>query len=193
MMPVPYSPLAIANRFIGKFGAKNGIEHMKLQKLVYCSYGWWLAAHGLHHERLTNEGPEIWKHGPVFDSLYQVLKVFGRSPITVPQSDNPFEAADVIDDGDEEASSLVNWIWGRYGHLSSYALSDMTHKTGTAWQRVAAERDYRVPYHTPIPDSYIFDEFAGLMRKTMPGVNVAQEQSNRGRAVSGARSQPYTG
>jgi len=46
-MPAPYSPIAIANNFVEQFGGVTGIEHMKLQKLVYCSYGWMLALNGL--------------------------------------------------------------------------------------------------------------------------------------------------
>jgi len=162
-MPVPYSPLAIANTFISEFGRDNGIEHMKLQKLVYCSYGWWLAVRGLNGDRLTTEGPEIWRHGPVFYSLYHVMKIYGRKPIHEAQSVGPFVQPDKIDDEDHEVRSLVRWIWGRYGHLSSFALSDMTHKPGTPWYRVAQERNFRVPFNTEIPDEYIHEEFSNLL------------------------------
>ncbi|MDP9569650.1 UNVERIFIED_ORG: putative phage-associated protein [Agrobacterium larrymoorei] len=136
---------------------------MKLQKLVYCSYGWWLAGHGLDEVRLTSEGPQIWKHGPVFDSLYHTLKVFGREPITLPQSSNPFGAPDMVDAEDESVLNLVRWVWGRYGHLSSFALSDMTHKPGTPWHRVAVENNFRIAYNTSIPDQYILEEYQRLM------------------------------
>jgi uncharacterized phage-associated protein len=163
-MPVPYAPIAIANSFIKEFGSRSGIEHMKLQKLVYFSYGWWLAAHGMNSQRLTNEGPEIWKHGPVFDSLYQILKVFGRTTISEVQSDNPFADPLSVDGSDFEVNALISWVWKRYGHLSSFALSDMTHAEGTAWKRVAVERNFSVPYHTNIPDDYIFGEFSAMMK-----------------------------
>lgn len=162
-MTVPYTPLAIANNFVARFGTSSGIEHMKLQKLVYCSYGWWLAGHGLDADRLTVDGPEIWRHGPVFASLYRVLRVFGRDPITVPQSGTPFSQPDFVDRDDEETLSLLGWVWGRYGHLSGFALSDLTHKPGTPWHRVATENNFRVPFNTQIPDEYIFDEFKNLI------------------------------
>ena len=163
-MGVPYPPLAIANSFVSQFSGNVGIEHMKLQKLVYCSYGWWLAINGLDEPRLTNEGPEIWKHGPVFASLYKVLKVFGRKPIMVPQSAAPFD--DPAEADDDRTKSLVRWVWGRYGHLSSFALSDLTHKPGTPWYRVATENNFRIAFHTNIPDSYIFEEFTDLLTQT---------------------------
>ena len=162
-MPVPYSSTAIANHFIQCFGADaNGIEHMKLQKLVYCSYGWMLAINGLDHPRLTNEGPQIWKFGPVFQGLYNSLKVFGRAPISTVVSSTPFMPAECIDTNDADVDQLVKWIWARYGHLTSFALSDMTHKEGTPWHRVASENDFRIDFNTAIPDQYIFEEFTRL-------------------------------
>lgn len=164
-MAVPYSSVAIANTFLREFGASGGVEHMKLQKLVYCAYGWWLAQYGLESERLTEDRPEIWKHGPVFPDLYHAFKIFGRKPIKEMQSTSPFVAPDLIDDDDENVMKLVRWIWGRYGHLSSFALSDMTHKPGTPWYRVAQERNFSVPYSTEIPDKYIFEEFQSIMTR----------------------------
>lgn len=56
-----YTPVALANYFVKQFGADEGISHMKLQKLVYLAYGWWLS----HYEnpsskrrlRLEDMGP----------------------------------------------------------------------------------------------------------------------------------------
>lgn len=165
-MPVPYSSVAIANNFVERFAADvGGIEHMKLQKLVYCSYGWWLAARGMEGCRLTTDKPQIWKYGPVFSELYHVFKIFGRKQITEMKSLNPFDNPPNVDEGDEEVRTMIKWIWGRYGHLSSLTLSDMTHKPGTPWYRVAEEHGFRVPFNMPIPDEYIFEEFSALMRK----------------------------
>lgn len=174
-MTVPYTPLAIANYFVKEFGGSNGIEHMKLQKLVYCSYGWWLSIKGLEGERLTLEGPEIWKHGPVFSSLYNVLRVYGREPITDVNSAAPFSGPDEIAKEDDEVCSLLIWNWSRYGHFTSFALSDMTHRPGTPWHRVATENNFKVPVNTRIPDEYIFEEFSKL-RNELGG----QKMSGRG-------------
>jgi uncharacterized phage-associated protein len=180
LMPVPYTPLAVANNFIANFAGQSGIEHMKLQKLVYCSYGWWLASYGLDGLRLTNEGPQIWKHGPVFASLYRTLKVFGREPIRIPQSASPFGQSENIDANDENSLSLVRWVWGRYGHLSSFALSDMTHKPGSPWHRVAMENDFRIAFNTEIPDQYIYEEYTNLMnmdRQAQVGTTNAERRA----------------
>lgn len=159
-MPVPYSPLSIANEFIARFQLGVGIEHMKLQKLVYCSHGWWLAFNA-NQPPLVDEPPEVWKFGPVFPSLYRVLRVYGRAPIKHVQSRSPFERPDRVDENDDSVHKLINWIWGRYGHLSSFALSDMTHKPGTAWHRLASEHEFLVPEGLDIPNEYIANEFRG--------------------------------
>ncbi|MCV2893386.1 Panacea domain-containing protein [Lentibacter sp. XHP0401] len=184
-MPAPYSPLAIANNFLEQFGSRGGIEHMKLQKLVYCSYGWWLAVNGLDGNRLTTEGPEIWKHGPVFDSLYHAFKIFGRKPIVTPQSSNPFGAPENVDADDEYTRNLVSWIWGRYGHLSGFALSDLTHKPGTPWHRVATDNKFKVAFNTEIPDQYIWEEFNELLNAAEIAAshqNVQHESDQRQKA-----------
>lgn len=183
-MPVPYSSVAIANSFLKAYGEGAGIEHMKLQKLVYCAYGWWLAHAKLEGQRLTSDGPEIWKHGPVFPDLYHAFKVFGRKPITQMQSTNPFAEPENVDQDDHEIKSLITWIWGRYGHLSSFDLSDMTHKQGTPWFRVAQERGFSVPMSTRIPDAYILEEFSTLMVREQQSQGPASQVTTGGVAAS---------
>jgi uncharacterized phage-associated protein len=157
-MPTPYRPLALANQFISLSGS-SGLEHMKIQKLVYISYGWWLA---YQPNLLLNEQPQVWKHGPVFASLYNVLKEFGRREITTKQTDNPFMLPPEIDDSDSLVDNLINWIWQRYGSKSAYELSDLTHQPGSPWEQVAREHNFRVPFHTEIPVQVIREHYRGL-------------------------------
>lgn len=181
-MPRPYTPLAAANYFISTFGLESGIEHMKLQKLLYNADGWWLA---FHEDPLLNERPQVWRHGPVFNGLYHVLKPFGRMPIQHPQSAGPFEPAPTIDEDDEITKQVLNWIWNRYGHLSSFALSDMTHKAGTSWQRTAKEYNFSVPLGLEIPDSYIRDEFRRIYEQEFGGAVAQRADEHAKRAAQG--------
>jgi len=167
MMTRPYTPLAAANYFISSFGKDNGIEHMKLQKLVYNSYGWWIAT--FRDDPLLDERPQVWKFGPVFNSLYHVLKPFGRLPILAPVSPGPFDYPPSIDDDDDNTKELLDWVWNRYGHLSGFALSDMTHRKGTSWQRTAEERNFSVPFGLEIPDDYIAEEFQRIYDEEFGG------------------------
>jgi uncharacterized phage-associated protein len=145
----------VANGFLERHAHSRGIEHMKLQKLVYFTHGWWLA---LNQSSLLTERPQVWRHGPVFKTLYHTLKDFGHQPIPRPQLAYP--AADLETIGDNNSvRSYVDFVWERYGHLSSFALSSMTHQTGTAWNRLASEYDFKVPADLEIPDDYIREEF----------------------------------
>ncbi len=185
-MAVPYAPLVIANSFIRSFAGNDGIEHMKLQKLVYCAYGWWLASYGLNHTRLTTEGPEIWKHGPVFSSLYQSLKEFGRQPILNPQSTSPFSNPEFVPHDDRDVVPLLHWIWGKYGHLTGFALSDLTHKPGTPWHRIAMESNFTIARHTQIPDQYIYEEFTRLLHLAQGTVGNTQGVIDRDAGIARA-------
>ncbi len=150
-MPGPYRPIAFANAFIVK-AQPDGAEHMKLQKLVYYAYGWWLK---YHDAPIISESPQVWQFGPVFESLYHALKHHGRSSIVALQNDVPFGEPPVLGRSDEDAYKLVSFVWARYGDLSSFQLSDRTHAPGTAWHAVAVQHQWHVPHGTPIPDDAI--------------------------------------
>jgi len=98
-------------------------------------------------------------------------------------SSTPFQQAENVDAEDQYVRDLVSWVWGRYGHLSSFALSNMTHKHGTPWHRVATENDFRINYNTEIPDQYIFEEFTRLINIAVVSqgnedeVNAEQQQT----------------
>src|SRR5271165_2167081 len=84
---MPHRPITVANEFVRQFGGANDIDHLKLQKLTYFTQGWWLAGHG---EELLFERPQVWRYGPVFQSMYRILAGKGRAPIRVPVVSNPF-------------------------------------------------------------------------------------------------------
>lgn len=157
-MPRPYRPIAVANEFILK-AAPNGLEHMKIQKLVYLAHGWWL---GFDDAPILSEHPQVWKHGPVFKSLYNILSGAGRSPILNPRADNPFAPIPRVDDADHQALSLIEWVWRKYEMDTAYQLSDFTHKKGSPWQQIAAENNYKVPHDTVIPAARIRTYFQAL-------------------------------
>lgn len=158
----PYLPLSFANEFIS-MSAGAGVEHMKLQKLVYYAYGWWLAA---NETPIISEAPEVWRHGPVFPSLYNALKGNGGRPITTLQKRVYFQPAPRLNDGDFEADELANWIWQKYSVFSSFELSDKSHAQGSPWSTVAKSHDYRVPFNTEIPDEVTKSYFRGLATRS---------------------------
>jgi uncharacterized phage-associated protein len=153
---MPYTPLALSNTFVARHGHEAALTHMKLQKLCFYAYGWWLA---YNQEPILTEGPEVWQYGPVFSSLYNVLNTQRSAPIAAPVSPNPAAQPPIIAQDDAVPLQWVDWIWQRYGRLPTMALSNMTHDPGTPWQIEAARHDYKVPRHHRIPDEVIRQYF----------------------------------
>lgn len=161
-MPAPYVPLALANCFIRRAGPV-GLTHMKLQKLVYCAHGWWLAYNP--NTLFVTERPEVWQHGPVFPSLYSRLSGFGGTEIYQMQSAGPFGGIPVVDDADHASHSFLDFVWGRYGAYTAFELSDMTHRPGTPWYQMSERHNFKVPRHLEIPDDLVIAEFQRLARE----------------------------
>lgn len=160
-----YHPVKIANTFIDRYSSDGEIDHLKLQKLCYYAYGWWLALRP-HDEPISLFKPQVWKMGPVF---YQVFASFAdekANRITRPQASEPFSDPEKFDsEDDSNPSRLVDWIWGRYGGYTGIELSDMTHKPGTPWYEIAKENNFRVPKYLEMPDDKNRAYFVGLAKK----------------------------
>lgn len=122
-----YSPITIANYFIQEKGKYGKLTPMKLIKLTYLAYGWYLALKD-GEERLISEKPEAWDYGPVFPTLYQSLKKYGRTEI---DSILSYDKDEVIDTADSE---FLNKIWSMYGKYNGVQLSAMTHSDDTPWK-----------------------------------------------------------
>ena len=157
-MARPYKPLAIGNEFI-VLSMVDGVDHMKLQKLTYFAHGWWLA---YNDEPIVSELPQVWKHGPVFKSMYHALSNHGWRPIKTLQNDNFTSPPPRVDVDDEAVHAMIKWVWARYcGYRSEY-LSEITHKRGTPWEVTAREHEYRVPRNTEIPTPVVKEHFRQL-------------------------------
>lgn len=157
-MARPYTPLAFANEFIVRAGL-FGVVHMKLQKLVYMCYGWWLVA---HDEPVINEPPQVWKHGPVFKSLYSILASHGHTRISTVQSRFFTDGPERIDDNDYETHRLIDWVWEKYKGFDQFYLSDLTHRPGSPWYTTAESYGFAVPKETSIPKQVIAEHFRSI-------------------------------
>lgn len=150
-----YPPIAVANEFIDL--SPRGLDHMKVQKLVYYAQGYALA---LGFE-LTNEQPQVWKLGPVFKSLYFELKYHGEDPITSPEEDEILGKPLIIRRSDIEAHDIVDQVWRKFKRYTALQLSDLTHRKGTPWREVVEK------YHRLVPrDTFIAKEKMASYFKT---------------------------
>ena len=138
-----YSPLAVANEFIrlAISEGKEGLEHLKLQKLVHFVHGYSLR----DGDSIVNENPQVWKLGPVFPSLYHELKYHGSEPIGRLERESDFGTAPVVDPSDTRARSTIQKVWRKYKNYTAFQLSDLTHKQGTPWYDAVVAHGGKVP------------------------------------------------
>ena len=142
-MKYTYLPAHIANYFLSK-AENDGIKDMtpmKLIKLVYFSYAWYLA---IFEKKLFTETVEAWRYGPVVPSIYHEFKRFGNSPIQ--QYSINFELENnkisfpVIAMDDEDALGVVGAIWRTYKNRDGWDLSKITHEdNNTPWSLAYAQ------------------------------------------------------
>ena len=103
----------------------RALTPMQLLKLVYMAHGWMLAIHG---KPLISEHVEAWKYGPVILELYEAVKSYGDQPVTNIACENtPL---------DNQAQSIVEEVYSKYGDLNGMTLSMITHIKGSPWYEI---------------------------------------------------------
>jgi uncharacterized phage-associated protein len=149
---MPYNPTTVANYFIDKYSKNGNLTPMKVIKLTYVAYGWYLALTD-NKSRLIDEAPIAWDFGPVFPSLYYSIKQYKKEIIKdkIPNSVNAQEIR-------KEDKAFLDKIWDIYGRFDGIYLSALTHKEGTPWKKV-----YRKDCNSVIPDNEIFDHYKEMM------------------------------
>ncbi|MEM6602529.1 MAG: type II toxin-antitoxin system antitoxin SocA domain-containing protein [Pseudomonadota bacterium] len=133
------TPSEVANFFLKKAWDEDVyITVMKLIKILWFAYGFWLALTG---KKLFNETFEAWRYGPVVPSIYHEFKRFGKDPIPEgelskildPYSKNWVSAPHIS--GDIDLEKFLEKIWELYGDFTSRQLVDLTHKSNTPWHK----------------------------------------------------------
>jgi len=139
---MPFHTFQVANYFINKsMEARQSITPMQLQKLVYFAHGWSL---GLGRGPLIDEPVYAWKFGPVIDSIYHEFKAFGNN--SIPEKASFLQRDDKsgrwvtitpeIPENDELTKLLLDAIWDKYGRLSGFTLSQLSHTPEGPWASV---------------------------------------------------------
>jgi len=146
-MYVTYKPILIANAFIYMsretgVPSPRSLTHMKLQKLVYFVHAWGLTLHG---QSPLSERPQTWEYGPIFDSLYHVLKSYGSHPVkeylvTMNPATGRREAM-IPFRKNREFWNLLEQVCAQYGNLSALQLSDLSGEAGSPWEMAYAMRN----------------------------------------------------
>lgn len=120
--------LAVAKHLLDRSMVKGdgAVTPMQLMKLTYMAHAWML---GLCGRPLVDEPVAAWRYGPVFPSLYQVVRNYGSQPVAdipVYGSAEPFTADEL---------SIMDQVVDIYGRYTGIQLSAMTHEDGTPWDQ----------------------------------------------------------
>ncbi len=132
------TPQQVANYFLDRADKEDvPISQMKLLKLVYIAYGWYLA---LTDDRLFDEGVEAWEHGPVIPSLYHEFKHFGKHPITAKATQTDWFSEEVFEPriplDNSELHFVLSKVWAAYKIFDAWSLRNKTHEDGSPWKEV---------------------------------------------------------
>ncbi len=152
-----YASAAIANYFLTKGKDDNKpLSPMKIQKLIYFAYGWYLAT---TDKRLFNEMIEAWRYGPVIPSVYEAFRHYGNNPIREFMLD--FDTQEETHVEDEITRKILDVVWYVYSDLSATSLSNLTHEKGTPWYRIFEQYGSiaNIPSNKDINEEYIKEYF----------------------------------
>ena len=163
-----YSADSIANGLLERAEAE-GVEltNLQLQKLVFFCHAWNFGFGG--EVPLVDEPVEAWRHGPVFRSLYDEFKHFGKGPVRSRAQDFSFDTAsgklqivyptiakESVSSAykDEYVDELLSWVWSRYAGLNPFDLVRITHADGEPW-RIVKDQYPELPRGLHIPNPLI--------------------------------------
>ena len=158
MKNIIYLPSAIANYFIDNLK----VDNLRLNKIVYISYGLSLAA---LDRRIFIEPIQAWRLGPVIPSIYHEFKSCGNDNIT--QKSTIYHPIDQkwltpeIDNNDNDLKVILETVSDIYGEMPLFELVNRTHHKDTPWQKVFEEGKF----HIEIKDSDIKNYYRKFIKK----------------------------
>lgn len=106
----------------------EGITNLKLQKMLYFADAVSLA---YSDKPLIEEDFEAWKMGPVIRSIYREYRGRGSTPIEI-------EGEITCD---EKLETFLKEVWKIFGKFSAVELVNLTHKSGSPWEKFYDESD----------------------------------------------------
>ena len=99
------------------------ISPLKMQKLVYYAYVWYLVLTG---KRLFAEPIEAWAMGPVTPSLYGDLKIYGSAPIPEAYLGNKADTDEIFVKLKNQ-TEVLRGVYEKYDTLTAFELVVLTH------------------------------------------------------------------
>lgn len=136
------------------FLVHEAMTHKKLQKMLYLSYGYYLASFNENKDNISDElfenDFEAWVHGPVSPKIYNTYREAGYTYISKKMS-NP----GIISD---KASKILFAVLEKYKSFDGDQLEAMTH-TQAPWLNARGDLASIEPCSNKILTEDIFDYF----------------------------------
>jgi uncharacterized phage-associated protein len=143
---MPYPAVQVANWFLHQGRMEEiPIDDIKLQELLYCLQGWFLAGQG---EPAIEEEFEAWTLGPVVPAVYHQFKARGGEPIPFSWAsvDASYRASSRVDQAIvEKYWKTVSSVWEQYKYQSAPQLSAYIHKADGPWAKARAVKSRAIP------------------------------------------------
>ena len=150
-----YDVITVADEILRISKSKSkSLTPLQLMKIAYIAHGFYLALSNGKKDLFSNR-IEAWKFGPVMPDLYHATKHFGRNPIPLSQIQEKGKVED------KDTLEFLEDVFNKYGHLSGYALSSLTHQAGTPWEKVFNENEFG----TEIPDELILEHYKSKLNE----------------------------
>lgn len=113
---------------------KKSYTQLEIEKILYFCYCEYLK---ICKKPLFKEEFEAWTYGPVMPEVYQELRRFNRSKITIDEKDKAIVWAKAIRFEDyDKIKEAIDITIQKYGEYSSGQLVSKTHEKGSPWDRV---------------------------------------------------------
>lgn len=138
------------------FLTKDAMTQKKIQKLVYYAYVWYIVDNNDKNNIsnvLFNEKPQAWVHGPVFPSLYEEYRKFGRE--NIPKLDR------ITIKLNENIEKFLDEIWKIFGSYDGDELEILTHKE-EPWIKARKGIAATAPSNEKITDTDIYNYYSML-------------------------------
>jgi uncharacterized phage-associated protein len=124
-----FSAASIVNEFLRRRASIQWPAQMFVQKLAYISHGWNLA---INNEALISERAEAWDNGPVYRSVWNLIRDYGYRGTNCTLVD-PASGEEYVATLSQSERAVVDHVWNKYRHNTATDLSNLTHQAGTPW------------------------------------------------------------
>lgn len=133
------SPLIVSNNIL-ELAFREGIPvtPMKLQKLLYFLYREYLKK---TKEPLFSERFEAWKYGPVLPSVYSQFSSYRDKKIDKYYEDSNGKSYKIRENVNDDFYEVLFNVWCKYKMYDGIALSNITHREGSAWRKAWLQGD----------------------------------------------------